>query len=227
MRPNESGTGVPAVQSEHLDQRREAVPRFDRAAPGGALVAPSGRPITQLPRSWRAQGHLAVPPGGGELILPNGSHAVAEPVSSALEAFVVHAVETKRSATAKPLLKLSLLGRDRALMQLNGEATELRRDNSQVWSDRAVLYLRLGLADEAAGDDDRPGRGQGVAEGARHDEGAAGRDWIGDENDDQGDDDESDQHPAILRLTETHDDRADHEARHCCDPCSRRLCCGR
>src|SRR3954454_17196086 len=74
----------------------------DRAAPGGALVAPSGRPITQLPKSWKAAGRLAVPPGGGELILPNGSQAVAEPVSSSLEAFVVHAVETKRSPTAKP-----------------------------------------------------------------------------------------------------------------------------
>src|SRR5262249_32727741 len=85
----------------------------DRATPGGALVAPSGRPITQLPKSWKADGRIAVPPGGGELILPNGSHAVAEPVSSALEAFVVHAVESKPKA--KAMLKLSLLGRDRAL----------------------------------------------------------------------------------------------------------------
>src|SRR6185295_9591741 len=54
------------------------------------------------------------------------AHAVAEPVSSSLEAFVVHAVETKRSPTGKPLLKLSLLGRDRALARLHGETTELR-----------------------------------------------------------------------------------------------------
>lgn len=32
------------------------------------------------------------------------------------------------------------------------EATTLRPDNSQVWSDRGVLYLRLGLAEEAAAD---------------------------------------------------------------------------
>jgi hypothetical protein len=98
----------------------------DRVAPGRALVAPSGRAITQLPASWKVSGRLAVPPGGGELILPSGEHAVAEPVSSTLEAFVVHAVEPKRSATARPLLKLALLGRDRAQLQLHGQTTELR-----------------------------------------------------------------------------------------------------
>jgi hypothetical protein len=113
------------LELQEIDARLRA--RYaDRAAPGGALVAPSGRPITQLPKSWKAEGRLAVPPGGGELILPNGSHAVAEPVSTALEAFVVHAVATKRSSTARPLLKLTLLGRDRALLRLHGETTELR-----------------------------------------------------------------------------------------------------
>jgi hypothetical protein len=113
------------LEQQEIDARLRA--RYgDRVAPGRALVAPSGRPITQLPASWQAVGRLAVPPGGGELVLPSGGHAVAEPVSSALEAFVVHAVERKRSATARPLLKLGLLGRDRALLQLDGHHTELR-----------------------------------------------------------------------------------------------------
>src|SRR3954462_10633725 len=82
------------LELQEIDARLRA--RYaDRAAPGGALVAPSGRPITQLPKSWKAEGRLAVPRGGGELIRPNGSEAVAEPVSSAIEAFVVHAEETK------------------------------------------------------------------------------------------------------------------------------------
>jgi hypothetical protein len=113
------------LELQEIDARLRA--RYaDRVAPGRALVAPSGRAITQLPASWRAVGRLAVPPGGGELILPSGGHAVAEPVSSALEAFVVHAVERKRSATARPLLKLCLLGRDRPLLQLDGRRIELR-----------------------------------------------------------------------------------------------------
>jgi hypothetical protein len=113
------------LELQEIDARLRA--RYgDRVAPGKALVAPSGRAITQLPRSWRAQGRLAVPPGGGELVLPSGAHAVAEPVSTAHEAFVVHAVEAKRSATARPLLKLSILGRDRAQLELKGVATEVR-----------------------------------------------------------------------------------------------------
>lgn len=113
------------LELQEIDARLRA--RYgDRVAPGRALVAPSGRPITQLPKSWEAQGRLVLPPGGGELVLPSGARAVAEPVSSALEAFVVHAVEQKRSPTARPLLKLSLLGRDRAQLQLQGVATELR-----------------------------------------------------------------------------------------------------
>ena len=53
-----------------------------RAPATSALVAPSGRPITRLPAIWGATDRLTIPPGGGELILPNGAHAVAEPVSA-------------------------------------------------------------------------------------------------------------------------------------------------
>jgi GAF domain len=91
-----------------------------------ALVAPSGRPITALPSAWGAHGRLNVPAGGGELILPSGAQAIAEPVNSAREAFVVHAVEQTRSPRARPLLKVGLLGRDRARLQLSGNQTEVR-----------------------------------------------------------------------------------------------------
>src|SRR3954454_1452105 len=55
-----------------------------------ALVAPSGRPIPALRSTWGAARRLHVPAGGGLLILPSGAQAVAEPVNSAHEAFVVH-----------------------------------------------------------------------------------------------------------------------------------------
>jgi hypothetical protein len=89
-----------------------------------ALVAPSGRPITALPSSWGARGRLEVPAGGGALILPSGVEAVAEPVNSAHEAFVVHAAERRRSA--RPVLQIGMLGRDRALLKLSGNETEVR-----------------------------------------------------------------------------------------------------
>ena len=66
-----------------------------RAPATSALVAPSGRPITRLPATWGATDRLTIPPGGGELILPNGAHAVAEPVSPSLNAFVVQAVDRR------------------------------------------------------------------------------------------------------------------------------------
>jgi hypothetical protein len=123
------------LELEQVDARvRE---RFgDRVAPGRsghitrALVAPSGRPITALPRGWFPPGHqadrLMLPPGGGELLLPSGAHAIAEAVDPALRVFVVRTIEPRPSAPARPLLKLRLLGRDRALLQIPGGETELR-----------------------------------------------------------------------------------------------------
>jgi hypothetical protein len=112
------------MEMQEIDARMRA--RYgDRATQGRALVAPSGRAITALPKTW-GSGRVAVPPGGGELILPSGAHAVAEPVSSALDVFVVHAVEETRTTPTRPLLKLSLLGRERADLELSGSRTELR-----------------------------------------------------------------------------------------------------
>jgi hypothetical protein len=92
-----------------------------------ALVTPSGRTIGSVPSGWCVAGRLAIPPGGGALLLPSGAPAVAEPVSPTLEAFVVHAVEPSRvSSIARPLLKLGFLGRDRATLEIGDRKTELR-----------------------------------------------------------------------------------------------------
>jgi hypothetical protein len=90
------------------------------------LVAPSGRLLTRPPASWQATGRLLIPPGGGELRLPSGLHAVAEPVDSALEAYLVHSVERRPRSAPTPLLKLSFLGRDRALLEIAGRHEQLR-----------------------------------------------------------------------------------------------------
>jgi hypothetical protein len=124
------------LELQEVDARlRERYGDRVRPEPSGkisrALVVPSGRPITALPADWTEPGHdarLAVPPGGGELVLPSGRHAVAEPAGPALEVFIVHAVDHQRhrAAPAPPLLKLGLLGRDRARLEIHGGEAELR-----------------------------------------------------------------------------------------------------
>ena len=102
-------------------------------SPGtSALVAPSGRAITRLPPVWGAIERLMIPPGGGELMLPSGAHAVADPVGHAPEAFVVRTVDRRPKGQARPLLKLSVLGRDRAVLEIDDRrdraAPAARRD---------------------------------------------------------------------------------------------------
>jgi hypothetical protein len=138
-----------------------------RVAPGQsrALVAPSGRAITALPAAWvvpNRDSRLAVPPGGGELVLPSGLKAVAEPVGPGLEAFVVRAVEPqpKRSTPAPPLLKLGLLGRDRAHVELHGRETDLRPRLAEVLAllcARPHGYTAEALCADLYGDRGNPG----------------------------------------------------------------------
>lgn len=92
-----------------------------------ALVTPTGRAISPVPQGWNVQGRLVIPPGGGELTLPSGAPAVAEPVSPTLEAFYVHALESKRlTSVSRPLVKLRFLGRDRAELEAEDRTTTLR-----------------------------------------------------------------------------------------------------
>jgi GAF domain-containing protein len=96
-------------------------------APGSrALVTPNGRPITEVPASWGTRGRLAIPPGGGRLTLPSGEVAIAESVGPAEEAFLVRAAERLARPAARPLVRLQLLGRERALIEVNGRTTALR-----------------------------------------------------------------------------------------------------
>ena len=62
--------------------------RITGGADRRALVAPSGRLIADDSRGWLHGARLELPPGGGELTLPSGAHAMAEPVGHE-EAFIV------------------------------------------------------------------------------------------------------------------------------------------
>jgi hypothetical protein len=106
----------------------------DRIAAAGdrrALVTASGRVLLQRPAGWLPAERLDLPAGGGELILRSGAHAFAEPVGHE-EAFVVRGLEEKPTARHRPLLKLSLLGRDRADVQVDGRQVQLSRRHTEI-----------------------------------------------------------------------------------------------
>jgi len=65
------------------------------------LVAPSGRVVGSTARASREGQRLAIPKGGGELVLPDGTPAIAEPLGRD-EAFLVRALDREDSADGQP-----------------------------------------------------------------------------------------------------------------------------
>jgi hypothetical protein len=114
------------MQEQDLRLRARYGHRVAAAPDSRVLVTPTGRPITEVPVSWRAEGRLAIPPGGGRLTLPSGEVAIAESVGPAEEAFVVRVAGRMKRPAAGPLVRLSLLGRERALLEVDGHATVMR-----------------------------------------------------------------------------------------------------
>jgi signal transduction histidine kinase len=73
-----------------------------------ALVAPTGRLVADDSRGWLRGARLDVPPGGGELVLPSGERAVAEPVGHE-EAYVVRELGGRRVPRRRPRDELRML----------------------------------------------------------------------------------------------------------------------
>ena len=105
-----------------------------------ALVTPSGRVLTDRPEGWLQGQRLELLAGGGELVLDTGKRAFAEPLGHD-EAFIVRALAAKGAARRRQLLKLGLLGRDRADAELGGRPIHLSRRHSEVL---ALLSMRPG-----------------------------------------------------------------------------------
>jgi hypothetical protein len=104
--------------------------RLRAAGDPRALVTPTGRVIAA--RDWVGAERIELPPGGGRLVLPTGRPAVAEPAGRSCEAYVVRATGAVTRRGARPLLRLSFLGRERALAEANGRRIELRRRHAEI-----------------------------------------------------------------------------------------------
>ncbi|MEA2246296.1 MAG: hypothetical protein QOH46_825 [Solirubrobacteraceae bacterium] len=120
------------MQERDLRLRARYEDRVAASPETRALVTPTGRPLTAVPYSWGAHGRLVIPPGGGRLTLPAGTRAIAESVGPAGEAFVVRAVDRPVRTAAPPLVRVTVLGRDRAVLEVGARRTELRRRLSEI-----------------------------------------------------------------------------------------------
>lgn len=96
-----------------------------------ALVTATGRVLTERAQEWLGPDRLAVPPGGGELTLPSGVRAFAQPVGRE-EAYVVRTLEARHAGKTPKRLRLRLLGRDRAVIEGDGRAITLSRRHTEL-----------------------------------------------------------------------------------------------
>lgn len=113
--------------------------RLDSGAIRRALATASGRIIAGSPRYWGTGTRLDLPAGGGELLLPSGATAVAEPAGD--DAYVITRLEDPRGRTfpKRPLLELRLLGADPPTAILDGVRIALRPRHAELL---AVLEAR-------------------------------------------------------------------------------------
>jgi hypothetical protein len=125
-----------------------------------ALVTATGRVLADRTEEWLGGERVVLPPGGGELILPSGARAFAEPVGRE-EAYIVRDVDSNNGGRPRARLKLRLLGCDRAVIELNGRAVTLTRRLTELL---ALLASRpTGMTSEELAADLYGDAGQPVA----------------------------------------------------------------
>jgi signal transduction histidine kinase len=114
-----------------------------RMAGGGdrrALVAPTGRLVVDDSRGWLSGARLDLPPGGGEILLPSGARAVAEPVGRG-EGFLVRELDSAGASRRNP---------SDALRMLAAEQAALRRLATAAASNVAPHEIFKAVAEEVA-----------------------------------------------------------------------------
>lgn len=138
-----------ALHERDVQLRARYQERIGAVGDPRALVTFSGRVLAERPEGWLEGRRLEVPAGGGELVLESGVKAFAEPVGHE-EAFIVRAAP-KGTAPRRSLLRLSLLGRDRAEAEVAGRSMHLSRRHSEVL---ALLAMQPGglTSEELAAD---------------------------------------------------------------------------
>ena len=115
-----------------------------------ALVTSSGRVIATSPAGWMPTERLELPAYGGELTLPSGVPAFAEPLDRD-GAFLVRRLEHAPAGSSRRAAQLRLLGDDRPRVVVDGRPIVLGRRQAEIL---ALLCLRpAGLTTEQLGAD--------------------------------------------------------------------------
>ena len=147
------------LRADMLERDARLRSRYDELVRGGgrrALATGTGRVLTAQAEGWATGDRVSLPPGGGELILPSGLRAFAEPLGHG-EAYLLREVEAG-SVSPRVVLKLRLLGQDRPRVQLGGRTVRLSPRHAEV----IVLLAshRTGMTSEELAADLYGDRGQ-------------------------------------------------------------------
>jgi signal transduction histidine kinase len=131
-------------RDDRLRARYEA--RITGGAERRALVAPTGRVVADDAGGWLHGTRIELPPGGGELVLPTGARAVAEPVGDK-EAFVVRELAGRRRHLRE---ELRILADEQAALRRLATAVGRGVSPAEVFTAIAEEIAPLLGADEAA-----------------------------------------------------------------------------
>ena len=149
-------TAARAVESHlayRLQQRDEVLrARHQRRMSGGAdrraLVTSSGRVVADDARGWLRGARLAPPEGGGELVLPSGEHAFAEPVGHG--ALLVREPDRTSAPRRSPPDELHSLAEEHAALRRLATAVARGVPPADIFCAVAEEISPLLRADEAA-----------------------------------------------------------------------------
>jgi signal transduction histidine kinase len=114
-----------------------------------ALVAPSGRLVADDSRGWLRGTRLELPPGGGELVLPSGEQALAEPLGDE-EAFIVRELGGPRLVRPRPRDELTTLAEEQAALRRLATAVAQNVSPGEIFTAVAEEIGPLIGADDAA-----------------------------------------------------------------------------
>jgi signal transduction histidine kinase len=116
---------------------------------GQALVTPTGRILSDGSTPSRDGRRLELPPRGGELVLPSGVPAVAEPVGDG-DAFLVHELRPRRRLHRSPGDELRMLADEQAALRRLATAAAHNVAPAEVFTAVAEEIKPLLGADDAA-----------------------------------------------------------------------------